>query len=316
MKTRRIFTILLAAMIFSTSCKKSNEPEAKEMEIWKKDFFGLRMSWLEFNGYKGQIKSLKTTRYNAYSKFGEITLGSIIDEEYIEFDKEGFITIQGDREYIYDIKDRCRTITSRTGGSITKREIQTLNADGFPEQSDSYSPTGELTARIKYKYNNDGRLIEQITYDNKGRATYKLLNVKYGSNGLPASWEDYTATATGEHKFLQRTFKRQYHPNGYLKKMLITEDGTTTAQMVQEVENNRTKKITFKNFYEDGNIWFQNTSIYNNKEELVEMLHYQDGKLEQRTEYESDSIGNIIKETEFEDEEPVAVKLIEIEYYK
>ena len=320
MKAIRLLAVLLTVTTLICACnsndKQSNnklsDEKSRKLEMLKKDFFGLRMNWLEFNEYKGQIKSLKTTKYNAYSKFGEVTLDSIIDEEYIEFNKEGFITVQGDTEYTYEINDKCQTITSRRGDSITKREIHNLNANGFPTQSDSYGSAGELTERIKYKYDSKGRLIEKISYDKEGKATQKLLNVKYGSNGLPTSWENYTANANGKKNFQQHT----YYPNGYLKEILITEDGCTKAQIQQEVENDKTKKITVNNFNKDGNIWLQSISIYNKKEELVEMSHYNDKNLVQRTEYEYDSIGNIIKTTEFEYEEPVAVNLIEIEYYK
>ena len=320
MKATRLLAVLLTFTTLICACNsndnqsnnKLSDEKSRKLEMLKKDYFGLKMSWLEFNEYKGEIKSLKTIKYNAYGKFGEVTLDSIIDEEYIEFNKEGFITVKGDTEYTYEINDKCRTITSRRGDSITKREIHNLNANGFPTQSDSYGSAGELTERIKYKYDNKGRLIEKISYDKDGKATHKLLNVKYGSNGLPTSWEDYTANASGKKKLQQHT----YYPNGYLKEILITEDDCTNAQILQEVENNKTKKITVNNFNKDGNIWLQSISIYNKKEELVEMSHYNDKKLVQHTKYEYDSIGNIIKTTEFEYEEPVAVNLIEIEYYK
>lgn len=111
----------------------------------------------------GKAKSVKSICYKAEEKFGELTEGDIESgadtNVLVHFDEDGIIT---------DFS------TFETDGSLLGKNINEID-DGHIVATKGYDNRGNLTAQVKYTYNDDGKVTEMVSSDADGTAMSTLI---------------------------------------------------------------------------------------------------------------------------------------------
>ena len=105
--------------------------------------------WEEFE-LNGSVKSIKEMSYKAEQKLGEITKGEkgrTDGERNYErkFNQQGFL-IEG--EYYYE------------DVNLDYRVVSEIGKDGSPISRSFYSPYGDLTSKVSFKYASNGKYAE------------------------------------------------------------------------------------------------------------------------------------------------------------
>lgn len=335
MKTIKLLAALFAANILICACNNDssansgNDEMSRMAEQLKKDYFGLTCSDLEQRYYKGKVKSVKETKYNAYSKFGDVEIDTLISQEQIEYDKDGYIiykhnydkehfgkTYSSNYRYAYEKMDDKFIICCFKGDTLYKKTIKTFN-NRFPIQEDIYNSNGELNERTKYKYDGNGRLSEKVTYNSDGKTRTRLNNIKYDANGFPNRYTIYDFSYNDnkkEEKVTIHDLKNDEY--GRILNETVTTDGKIEYLVTLKYKGDKRLSYThtgFMNGEEDFKIEVQYHDNYN--EWILDMKDGATNK-ENRSEWEYDSNGNITKVTEFVNGEPTNVIITEFEYYE
>ena len=335
MKAIRILVVLLTAITFIYSCGNSgntSDEVAQKVRGLKKDYFEVASSDLEKSTYKGKVKSVKETKYNAYSKFGDAEIDTIITQEHIEYNSDGYITYKYNKNnrpyyihkgipfeytYTYEKSDGKSVINCFNGDTLHEKSIKSLNRNNFPTQVDIYNSKGELDKRTKYKYDKRDRLLEEITYNSDGKTIEKLYNITYDIHGFPSQYTDcyisYNENGKTENTYVTNL---KYDINGNLLFLSVTYDAINT-QITKTYKNNKLSTSTVVYYYTSLDYSTKaETRYYENYNEGVTYEHEGDVLTRHRTEYEYDAKGNIIKKTVFQDGEPTSVTITEFEYYE
>ena len=178
---------------------------------------------LKFGGLKGNIASIKDSRFDAEMKFGDINPGDLDEVVKQEYDSDGNLTFEGvyddDGDMDYETRQTYEkgqwvscVIKSRYGDysnnqkvlerkkNYLKYEVKQgeevkvyeTKYDGL--QAKGYSENGTLA--VEMTFNKVGQLLEQKNYDEKGKMVYRIVQV-FDDKGLLVkrtsygeSWED------------------------------------------------------------------------------------------------------------------------------
>lgn len=335
MKAIRLLAVLFTTITFIYSCGNSgntSDEVAQKVRSLKKDYFEVASSDLEKSTYKGKVKSVKEIKYNAYSKFGDAEIDTIITQEHIEYNSDGYITyiynknnkehyahkgIPFEYTYTYEKSDEKSVINCFKGDTLHEKSIKSLNRNNFPTQVDIYNSKGELDKRTKYKYDKRGRLLEKITYNSEGKSIKKLYNITYDVHGFPSQYTDCDISYNENGKTENTSITNlKYDINGNLLFLSVTYDAINT-QITRTYKNNKLSTSTFVYHYTSLDYSTKTeTRYYENYNEGVTYEHEGDILSRHRTEYEYDAKGNIVKSTVFNNDEPASVTITEFEYYE
>lgn len=275
MKLTKLFFILLTVFITLSCVKQRNDLTLYEVS--------------------GNVKSIRTTGYEAVEKFGEITEGDVLyGNTLIEFNKDGNIT-----EISY--------FDNR--GDLTKKSIYAFNDKGKVAKISNYDGDGDETGRTLYTYNEDGNVIKIVDYNKAGEINYTQQN----------EWED--------DKCIKSLYTGEYTDGNYI----INEfEGHNLVKSVV-YDNNGKETGDYTVFEDDKIIKIANsecTSIltYNNKGLCASIVNGQISSTNSYLllngqsyiyEYEYDEKGNWIKKVEKEQKSKKTKRIFirEIEYY-
>ncbi len=336
MKTIKLLAALFAANILICACNNDssansgNDEMSRMAEQLKKDYFGLTCSDLEQRYYKGKVKSVKETKYNAYSKFGDVEIDTLISQKHVKYNEDGYITYNYyldknhykgtysyEYTYTYENSDGKSVINCFKDDTLFEKTVKSLNSRNFPIQTDIYNSNGELNERTKYKYDGNGRLSEKVTYNSNGKTRTRLNNIKYDANGFPNRYTIYDFSYNDnkkEEKVTIHDLKNDEY--GRILNETVTTDGKIEYLVTLKYKGDKRLSYThtgFMNGEEDFKIEVQYHDNYN--EWILDMKDGATNK-ENRSEWEYDSNGNIIKVTEFVNGEPTSVIITEFEYYE
>lgn len=177
----------------------------------------------------GRVKIVETSNYDFIEKFGEIQIGDFNGRKILQFNEAGYIikkyNINGDRiskdtaeiytfEYIYNEYKNLRELNEYY------QRYRTSNK--------------ELKYKTKFKYDSEGRVIEERIYD--------------GSNGS-----------------FHKGFSYSYE-NGKIIKVEIKEDSEDIEMETTIVEyEDESEKLTFKEEYDTLKNWIKRTTFRGGK---------------------------------------------------
>ena len=192
MSIKNLFLIGLVAFVTIGCSTKSDDPK----------------KWYEVSG---NVKSIRTTGYEAIEKFGEISEGDVLydyDNSMINFNQDGNITDisfynhSGNLEkkivYVYDGDNKIIKINQYNGdGDNIGRTVRTYNEDGNPIKVVEYDKSGKITFTQKNEYDGD-KCIKSQFYNEYSKGDYTIYEYKW--NSLVKSTDyDVNGKKTGEY---------------------------------------------------------------------------------------------------------------------
>ena len=278
MKLRDLFFCMIVAMTICSCGKQQND-----------------LTWQEACG---NVKSIRTTGYEATEKFGEISEGDVlygIDvNSLIEFNKDGYITEVSN----YD-----------QSGDLSQKSVYVLDGDGKVTKIYKYNGDGDEIGRTVYTYNENKKVTKIVDYDKSGKVNYTQK----------LEWNGDKVT---KNQFINEYSEGNYNMNEYkgntlVKSVQYDKTGKPTGEYT-EYENDKIKKIVTKDFniiltYNDKGLC---SSIVNGR--LFSTNSYYRAKGESYTyDYECDDKGNWVRKIERMKASKKATRIFvrEIEYF-
>ena len=304
-----LYTFLVFALFFSCNEKENDLTDNIENDLTEANL-------------KGNIESVYTTFYFAIEKFGELTkvhhpkrgeLKYKLDEESIYNDNGNLVEenryIEGgllNNKYKYKYDDNGNKIEQsryyyenrhydKNGNKITKQKVDSL----IIEKNLEYNKEGELTYKYKFKYDDNGNLIEQNSYVYYFNANdvrieqldVKKINFKYDDNGNQIEHNSYCGFDSFGvdydvyySDFFCRKFKFNYNDNGnQIEQYVFYESGELeesksfkyddNGNMIElKGENPNTDNLKYKSSYEykfdDKENWIQKTIFKESNQSL------------------------------------------------
>lgn len=246
----------------------------------------------------GNVKSIRTTGYEATEKFGEISEGDVLyDDEInnlIEFNKEGYITEISNFNH---------------SGNLSKKSIYVFDGDGKVSKINKYDAAGNEIGRTIFTYNDNQKVTKIVDYDKSGKVNFTQRNEWDGDNCTKRQFiNEYSEGNYNMYEF---------DGNILVKSVVYDKNGQKTGEYT-EYENEKIKKIVTKDFtisltYNDKGYC---SSIVNGQ--LFTTNTYYWAKGESYTyDYEYDGNGNWIRKVERKKASKKATRIFvrEIEYY-
>ena len=278
MKLRDLFFGMFVAMIICSCGKQQND-----------------LTWQEASG---NVKSIRTTGYEATEKFGEIREGAVLDDfdlnTLMKFNKDGFFT---------------EFTNFNRSGNISQKRVSVYDEDGKLTKINKYDEYGDEIGRTVYTYNENKRVTKIVDYDKSGKVNYTENN----------EWDGDKIT---KNQFINEYSKGNYNINEYkgntiVKSVEYDKNGKPTGEYT-EYENEKMKKIIKKDYtviftYNDKGLC---TSIDNGQ--LFSTNSYSLEKGESYTyDYEYDDKGNWVRKIERKKNSQIATRIFvrEIEYF-
>jgi len=139
---------------------------------------------------KGKVSSIKEFRYDTKEKFGEIIKSEVWSTEITTFNSFGNIVkcvYNNDNHfqeelYFYDSKGLKlrKEIKSNTQFNIIKYKYN----EGRNVEQDFFDESGKLELKIKYNYNKNGDILEDLTYNGDGSLSSKVSYKYDGSKNM------------------------------------------------------------------------------------------------------------------------------------
>lgn len=191
--------LLLTLLVFTISCAETKK-DKKENSLTELSLLG-------------NVKSVKSTFYDADEKFGKLEKTTIKVIETANFNESGFITksirknLKDNFEYIgnyrydennnlleenraygfftykYDELNRLVQMDEHSESKELKfRSINMYDDKGNCIESNTYKPNGDLHSKSIYKYDDKGNCIEYAHYKEDGSLYYKYI-WKYDNKG-------------------------------------------------------------------------------------------------------------------------------------
>ena len=232
---------------------------------------------LEKRGFKGKVKSIKSTTYKAIEKFGKIQKGEEVDKLLSIFNEKGNFT-----ERIYS-----------KNGKIDSKQTYIYNDKGNIIEQKEYDSDGNLKLQTTYNYDDNGNKIEENTfggyqtqkttykYDDKRREVESLLTLSFqGINGSA----ELRITKEYDQKGNIIEEKNYNNHNKLSSKGIYTYD--ERGNKIKEIFINLdSKKPEEKNIY-----------IYDKNNNKIEVQKYISENLSEKTTIKYDEKGNILEE--------------------
>ena len=245
---------------------------------------------LEKQGFKGKVKSIKSTTYKAIEKFGEIQKGEKFSGFFYTFNKDGnFI------ECISDEKEN------------NSRQTFIYNDKGNIIEQKEYDSEGSLKSQTTYNYDDNGNKIEENTfggyqtqkttykYDDKGREAESLITLSFqGINGCA----ELRITKEYDQKGNIIEEKNYNNHNKLSSKGIYTYD--ERGNKIKEIFINLdSKKPEEKNIY-----------IYDKNNNKIEVQEYISENLSEKTIIKYDEKGNILEKDLIDFNKNMSFKII------
>lgn len=232
---------------------------------------------LEKRGFKGKVKSIKSTTYKAIEKFGKIQKGEEVDKLLSIFNEKGNFT-----ERIYS-----------KNGKIDSKQTYIYNDKGNIIEQKEYDSDGNLKLQTTYNYDDNGNKIEENTfggyqtqkttykYDDKRREVESLITLSFqGINGSA----ELRITKEYDQKGNIIEEKNYNNHNKLSSKGIYTYD--ERGNKIKEIFINLdSKKPEEKNIY-----------IYDKNNNKIEVQKYISENLSEKTTIKYDEKGNILEE--------------------
>ena len=245
----------------------------------------------------GNVKSIRTTGYEATEKFGEISEGDVLYDDVnnvIEFNKDGYIT-------------EISIFTHN--GNLSQKNVYVYDGDGKVTKINKYDGDGDENGRVVYTYNENKKVTKIVDYEKSGKviSTQKM---------------DWDGDHVTKNQYISEYSKGDYSMNEYkgntlVKSVVYDKDGKPTGQYT-EYENDKMKKIVTKDFtitltYNDKGYC---SSIVNGKLYTINSFHWEKGE-SYTYDYEYDNKGNWVRKVERKKSSQKATRIFirEIEYY-
>jgi len=278
MKLRDFILGMIVAMIICSCGKQQND-----------------LTWQEASG---DVKSIRTTGYEATEKFGEISEGDVLYDQdvnnLIEFNKDGYITEISNFNH---------------SGDLSQKSVYVYDGDGKVTKINKYDGDGDEIGRTVYTYNNNKKVTKIVDYDKSGKINYTQKN----------EWDgDKVTKSQFINEYSEGNYSmNEYNGNTLVKSVVYDKNGKPTGEYT-EFENEKMKKIVTKDF--TISLTFNNkglcTSIVNGQ--LFNTNSYYWAKGESYTyDYEYDDKDNWIKKIERKKDSQKATRIFvrEIEYF-
>ena len=277
---------------------------------------------LEKQGFKGKVKSIKSTTYKAIEKFGEIEKGEEVDKLLSIFNEMGNFTeriyskngkIDSKQTYIYN--DQGNIIDKKEYDSDGNLKLQTTyNYDDNGNKIEENTFGGYQTQKTTYKYDDKGREVESLMtlsfqgingsaelritkeYDQKGNI---IEEKNYNNHNKLSSKGIYTYDERGnkiKEIFINLDSKKPEEKNIY-----IYDKNNNKIEVQEYISENLSEKTIIK-YDEKGNILEEHITDFNKNMSF-------------KIVYKNDKIGNPIEKIYYNNEIPHIVDEIEIEYY-
>ena len=227
---------------------------------------------------KGKVKSVKSKKFEAEEKFGEVQRSYPTDaDENNELDMLSNSLIE------FDELGKSVAISNfyRNGSLLSKMVVDGLNInmydeegnltgvlksdeEHFPKEVNIYDASGELIEKSKYTYNDEKLLVEEQTYDEKGTLIRKEVH-EYISDLLSRktiSERKVYYSSYGDMYEIEKSYK--YNDNKDVTEQEVTKRGNVTT-------------YTFEYEYDDKNNWIKRIQYRNNKPKAIverEIVYY------------------------------------------
>ena len=245
----------------------------------------------------GNVKSIRTTGYEATEKFGEISEGDVLYDDVnnvIEFNKDGYIT-------------EISIFTH--SGNLSQKHVYVYDGDGKVTKINKYDGDGDEIGRIVYTYNENKKATKIVDYEKSGKV---ISTQEMGWDGGHVTKNQYISEySKGDYSM------NEYKGNTLVKSVVYDKDGKPTGEYT-EYENDKMKKIVTKDFtitltYNDKGYC---SSIVNGKFYTINSFHWEKGE-SYTYDYEYDNKGNWVRKVERKKNSQKATRIFirEIEYY-
>ena len=261
---------------------------------------------LQKGGLKGNIKSIESTKYTAYEKFGQVQKDEFIGRSIFSYNKKGNLTEGND----YDIN-----------GELLFKGEDTYDERGNKLEQVMYNSYGKLLHKVTYKYDDKGNRTEEKDYDSNGKLT---IRVTYAHNEMGNKTEENVFPSDNKpyqikYKYNDKGEQIEQVENSKIEDIDIEVKLTTKydskGNKVEE-ENFFNDKLTSKKLYkydqkgnkiEESFIGFSTEPSkktlysYDNKNNLTELNDFDaNNNLIKRIVYRNDEKGNAIEEKHYE----------------
>lgn len=232
---KRIF-LFLAFAVVAASCSSVEKRVAPIRQGYDDELFG-------------NVESLKVETFNYNGRSLEGTTLKPSRTEYFSFNEVGDL-----REFSYNdlyegVKARKRLDYS-ADGRLVREEIYVGNA---------------MSWRVRYKYDDAGRVVEEVFYDAEEDSTSQYLY--------------------------------SYNDEGNMVESNIYENDELSSTKHYKYDD-KSQEIEFEMLNADGTMMFKELTSYDKRGNVVEKCYYNvDSSLDNRSVYEYDKRGNLVKVT-------------------
>lgn len=205
MSIKNLFLIGLVAFVTIGCSTKSDDPK----------------KWYEVSG---NVKSIRTTGYEAIEKFGEISEGDVLydyDNNMIMFNKDGYIT---DISYY------------NHGGNLKRKSVYVYDGDNKVLKINHYNGDGDNIGRTVYTYNEDGNPIKVVEYDKSSKIINTLKSEYDGDKCIKSQF--FNEYSEGDYTIYE------YNGTSMVKSVEYDKNGKKIG-VYDEFENDKmTKHVT------------------------------------------------------------------------
>lgn len=282
MKLRDFILGMIVAMIICSCGRQQNDLTLQEFEV------------------SGDVKSIRTTGYEATEKFGEISEGDVLYGIYYE-DVNNLIVFNKDG-HIIEIS------IFNYSGDLSKKSVYVYDGDDKVIKINKYDGDGDEIGRTVFTYNNNKKVTKIVDYDESGKIYLTQKN----------EWDgDKLTKIQSINEYTGSNYSLIYEYNGNTVKIVEYKNGKPTGEY-SECENKKLKKIVTKDF--TMSLTFNNkglcTSIVNGRMINTNPYHMTNGE-SYTYDYEYDDKDNWIKKIERKKDSQKATRIFvrEIEYF-
>lgn len=264
------------------------------------------MSDLRETELKGEVRTYIEAKYMVKTMFGEYEKDTLLSKKGRVYDQNGnLVTIynfspEGElidsltfkNEYLaknliksfsedeknfriieYNEKSQPIRIKYSKGTSDTSAVTFIYDEEGNQIEKNWYRPLGELSSKVKRKFNRESKIVEEIEYNPDG-SLYERYTYSYDSEGYER---------IGYNDNSEETFRYSFDTEGNLLKREFIMRG---SKMVNEYYNDEQKNVTEIITYEDGDIVAHLKYVYeyDESENWIRKIDFREGKATEITE--------------------------------
>jgi len=259
-----------------------------------------RENHVKILGFKGKVKLVKYSNYDAESKFGEINKGIRSsfgeDNRYYYFNEKGVKIEEGE----YDFH-----------GQIQRKKLYKYNENGNLIETKDFNLKDEYIGKTIYKTDDNKNLIETNDFNSKDEFIGKTLYIRDDKeNAIETNSYDSKGN-------LYSKLKSEYDTKGRVLEVISYGLENKLKEKTYIKYDGKGRIIEIK-VITDGSVIIKNFNYENKeKDDLTLMVKYEDYLTMSKTiyRYKYDENGNWIQKISIEDGKPKIIEEREIEYY-